>query len=288
MKILNYVFVIVLACVVAFTTARYAVPTKDVSGVEVTQKETRWEKIKKRGTLRCGYFLWPPVQVKDPNTGKMGGSIPAIVEEMAKQMNLKVDWVEEVDFAHMLSGYDRYDMICSPLTQNGARARETAFTMPLGYGGMYLFSRKDDHRFDADIMKINDPSVRITTLDGEYSTIIAAEDFPKAQTVPLGQLGAGAQMMLQVSSGKADIAITDLFSAQTFIESNQDKVKLVSDNPVRVFSFSFALAPDDFALKEAMNAALSNLSEIGFLNRSFKTSERGIAKLLRLATPYKE
>ncbi|HBM91100.1 MAG TPA: hypothetical protein DD400_04405 [Rhodospirillaceae bacterium] len=283
MKFYQLVLVVVLSCLTAFSTSYFMSNKTENTSAE---KETRWEQVKKRGTLRCGYFVWPPFVVKDPNTGKMQGSLVEIAEEMGKQMDLKVTWTEEIDFAHMFSGYNRYDMICGPITQNGLRARETDFTVPLAYGGLYAFVRKDDNRFNDNVKAINDEKVRISMIDGEYSSILASELFPKAQTVPVSQLASGAQMILQVSTGKADIAITDVFSAQAFIDNNPDKIKMASKTPLRVFSFSFPLPPNELSFKAAVNATLTNMNETGFLDKMYSKAEKGIAKLFRLALPY--
>ncbi|MGE0109530.1 MAG: substrate-binding periplasmic protein [Bdellovibrionales bacterium] len=285
MKPLQFLSVLLLSAAVAFGTVHFSGAPQTASA---PQKETRWEQIKKRGTLRCGYMVWPPFHMKDPNTGEMTGIMPDIMEAIASQLGLKLEWTEEVDYAHMFSGYNRYDLACTPVTSNGSRVRETDFSRDFGYTGLYGFVRADDSRFDNDITRLNDPSVRVSLIDGEYSNIIVAEDFPKAQPVAITQMGNGSQMILQVATKKADFAITDPFSGQGFMENNPDSIKLVSKKPIRVLDLSLPIPHDEPAFKAAVDVTISNLSRIGALDRIYRRYERGIAKVIRVAKPYQE
>ena len=283
MKFYQLVLVVVLSCLTAFSTAYFVSKKTETVSAE---KETRWEQVKKRGTLRCGYFVWPPMTEKDLDTGKVKGIFPEIIEEMAHQMKLEVEWTAEVDRLHMFSGYNKYDMICTPLIRNGSRARETRFTVPLSYLGLYLFVRADDNRFERNIEALNNPDVRIAVVDGSYSSMLVREVFPKAKTIPLTQLSSGAELILQVSTNKADATITDSFSGQAFIENNPGKIKIASDEPVRVLGFSFATPPHESFFGEVVDATLSNLIDIGFLDKTYKKYEKGVGRLVRVARPY--
>ncbi len=36
-------------------------------------KESAYERVMRTGTIRCGYFLFPPLAVKNPNTNMLSG-----------------------------------------------------------------------------------------------------------------------------------------------------------------------------------------------------------------------
>src|SRR4051812_48435106 len=86
---------IVIAALVSFGTYKL---TSDHD--HAIRKETAYERILRTGTLRCGYGIWPPVMLmKDANTGKISGVLVDITKEMAKALNLKVEWIEETGWA---------------------------------------------------------------------------------------------------------------------------------------------------------------------------------------------
>ena len=98
-------------------------------------RDSVYDRVIRTGTIHCGYFLWPPFLEKDVNTGKMSGLSYDIMEEIGKQLSLKIEWAEEVNFASMFEGFasGRYDMICGPMFPTPARARASDFTIPLFY-----------------------------------------------------------------------------------------------------------------------------------------------------------
>lgn len=251
-------------------------------------KETRWEQVMKRGTLRCGYFMWPPFLERENGSGKVTGPIADIIEKMASNLSLKVDWVSEVDVAHAFLNYDRFDMICAPFTQNGLRARVSDFSIPLGYGGAYVWVREGDHRFDGALDALNDPAVKIAIMDGEMSDLLSQELFPKAQRVAMSQVGAGGQLIMEVVDGKADATITDAFSMALFQMSNPGKIKAASMTPVRVTNFSFPLPPNEYSFKNAVDIALREMVETGLIDRLLRPYEQGMARILRPAKLYQE
>ena len=89
---------------------------------------------------------------------------------LAKNLGLKVEWVEEVGWGTMIEGLqtDRYDMVATPIWTNSTRARQVDFSKSLYYSPIYAWVKAGDKRFNADdLSALNNPKYTIGTVDGE-------------------------------------------------------------------------------------------------------------------------
>ena len=112
----------------------------------------------------------------------------------------------------------RYDLVPCALWPTTARARYATFSQPLFYSGVGVYVRADDNRFAGNLSRINDPSVKIATIDGEMAAAIAKTDFPRATEVALPQLSEIATMLLNVKEGKADVTFVEKYFAYEFMK----------------------------------------------------------------------
>jgi polar amino acid transport system substrate-binding protein len=233
----------------------------------------------------------PPHIIKDANTGAMSGIIYDIMEESAKLLDFKIDWAEEVGFATMNPGLQagRYDAICFNYWQNPADGKlgYIGFSTPLYYMPVGAFVRADDTRFDKDIMALNDPSVRVSTSDGQISTLIAQQDFPKAQVITLPNMTDVAQNFMEISSGKADVTFLSLRDGYKFDEANLGKIKnIAAKQPVRVYASVIAIPQDDRKFEVMLNTAFSQLINGGIVDRILKKYEEYSGAIFPVAKPY--
>ncbi len=249
-----------------------------------------YDRVMESGKVRCGYFTWPPFLEKDVNTGEMSGIVVDVIEEIGRRLDLEVEWTEEVSFAAMFEGFrtGRYDVMCGPVSPTPARARVSDFTMTLGFGAEYLYARADDTRFDNNLAAINDPAVKFASFDGEYSAVIAQEEFPKAQNVSIPHLSEPSQLLLAVTTGKADVTATDPVIGLAFIRNNPDKLKVIEGGPVRFVPFAFGLPVGDYELKRLIDITIEDLHINGFIDRAYQQNPEYDATLFRVADPWKE
>jgi polar amino acid transport system substrate-binding protein len=247
--------------------------------------ETAWERVEKTRTLRCGYIILPPEFVKDVNTGKFSGVAYDVTNEIAKRLGLKVEWTEEVTFPTMAEGLKagRYDALCFTLYRNTQRALVMDFTMPLFATPTLTFARHGDTRFDHNLAAIDNASVTIATVDGEMSSIIAKDQFPKAKTHSLPQTTPLSDMLLSVASGKADVTFINAAAAMPYLEKNPDTLHLVAlDRPVNLYSHGLAMGLGEHTLKSALNVALAEMIDQGELDRILDQYEKAPGALYRL------
>lgn len=283
MRFLQLLMVILLAIAIGLGIARYA-PLPVVEPI----KETRLDQIKRTGVLRCGYSIWPPALTRDPNTGAFQGLFFDLMEEMGKQLNLKIEWTTEVSPAHMFTDLDagRYDMVCSSFIATPARAKAGAFSIPIFYNALRLYARADDTRFDDMATNPNNADVTFAVVDGGISAIMAAQRFPLAQRPALPELSSPADAFLYVAAGKADLTISEPLTFALFDKNNPGRIKLVYGEPLQVLGGRMPLPTKEHDLKNMIDATLTHLHDTGVIEALLTKHEPEKARFIRAALPY--
>ena len=220
-------------------------------------------RVRDSHVLRAAYVNYPPSMTVDANTKAKRGIMPAVIEEAAKAMGIKVSYVEETSFGSMVDTLenDHADIVVSGIWPSSTRALRADFSRVVYYSSIYVYVRSDDPRFDGKSAAINDRKIRIATIDGELSSIIAASDFPNATTVSLPQQTDVPQLLLQLTSHKADVTFVEPAIADEFIAKNSGSIRVVSGvAPVRLFPNCFLFRKGDTGLRDAINIALLELT----------------------------
>jgi polar amino acid transport system substrate-binding protein len=241
------------------------------------------------GKIRCGYVVYPPGLIKDPKTGKFSGISYDAVEQAAKNLGLKVEWTEEVGWGAMIEGLqaDRYDAICSPVWANTTRGKLVDFSIPLFYSGIGAYVRSGDTKFN-NLKALDDPNIKIATMDGEMSDIIAQAQFPKAQKVSLPQNSDVSQLLLNVSQNKADVTFVEPFFGAGFMKTNPGALKNVAlQKPLRVFGNTMMFKRGETEFKQMMNAAFEELLNQGYIDELISKYEPFPGAFYRAQQPYK-
>ena len=240
------------------------------SAMKPNRSESLADKVINSGEIRIGYIVYPPLLSKDQATGKLSGISYDIVEAVAKNLNLKTNWVEEVGWGSMIEGLktNRYDMIGTQVWPNSARAREAIFSIAPMKSGVYPYVRNGDSRFNANLSQLNSNQFIVSTLDGEMSTFIAKEDYPLAKTVSLPQSSSYAELFLNVINRKADITFASISAANDFLKSNPYKIERVGNAPVRTFGETFAFVRGQDSMVSMWNIALGEIINDGTVART--------------------
>src|SRR5262249_44555557 len=89
-------------------------------------------KIRREGVINVGYAQTGPWFYKDAKTGELGGIYKDVVDLLAKEIQIKVEW-KEVTFANSTVGLRRgdYDLFGSSLVYLVQRALVVSFVGPL-------------------------------------------------------------------------------------------------------------------------------------------------------------
>ncbi|HYI64050.1 MAG TPA: transporter substrate-binding domain-containing protein [Allosphingosinicella sp.] len=260
------------------------------SGSAPAAQHSTLDRVLSSGTIRAAYLVRPPNIIKNPNTGRLSGIFVDIVEEMARRQGLRVQWVEEVTWATMIEGLNsnRYDVVGTGIWRNATRGRAADFTIPLFYSGVGAFVRNDDHRFDSDLSLINNPGVRISTIDGEMAAIIARADFPNARTVSLTQVSDTSQMLLEVQTNKADVTFLAAQIGARYMQQNAGTIRNIAvARPIRVFPESLMIRTNDYAFKAMLDSAITELVNSDFVERTIARNDAMPDAYYLVANPYR-
>jgi ABC-type amino acid transport substrate-binding protein len=287
-KLSQFVLIVLLSAAVAFGAASYAVHHAG-SAPQTAPRETAFERVTRTGVLRCGYFIFPPIFMRDPNTNTLSGLSVDMMTEMAKNAGLKIDWTEEVDFGTWPAGLKagRFDAVCGPIWPDVALAREVLFTHPMFYAGIYAYARGDDRRFDNNLAAINDPSVTIAVIEGNAPRYLAQALFPKARLQTLPQNAQAGTVAEYVATKKADILFWDENGVHDFLKANPGSLHNVDPaHPLKAMPFELAIGPDNVRLQNLLNVGLQGLEDTGAISRLLDKWERAPGDFYRLAKPY--
>jgi len=226
------------------------------------KSETAYERVMRTGVLRCAYGLWDPAVMRDPNTGQFSGIVYDFMQEVGKSLNIKVEYTLEVpwDSIGVALHSGKVDAHCAGVCATPARGRVMAFSHPLFFAPIAAFSRKNDHRFDFNLERINQPDVTVALSDDDITTEIYKTDFPRAKIFTLPQFSPPEELFLAIASNKADVTINGPSRLPNFERGYPGKIKVIPTTvPLRVLSNTIAVDIDEEQLLHVLNTAIDQL-----------------------------
>ncbi|MFA7276929.1 MAG: transporter substrate-binding domain-containing protein [Pseudobdellovibrionaceae bacterium] len=236
-------------------------------------KEGAYERVVSSGVVRCAYGISPPVMVKDPNTGMMSGLDYEIWQEIGKELGLKIEWTEEAGWGNFIEGLrsGKYDAFCTELWPDPARSKFLSLAGPVVFSFADAYVRADDHRFDGDLGKINEPTVKIPAVEGDISVAMAQNRFPKAGIDYLPQTATLSDMFLSVITKKSDVIFIDQAMIAALDKNNQGKIRRLENVP-HVFTFGsyFGVRAGEYQLRDMIALALRTMKNDGRLEKLAK------------------
>jgi len=282
----KYILSLSLCLLVVGVTAGRTSKASSLYGYE---KDSLHDRILEAGKIRCGYFLFPPYSMKDPNTGKMSGIFVDALEEAASNLGLKVEWAEEVGYGTMVEGLKtgRYDLVPTGVWPNANRARYADFSNPLFYSGIVAYARSDDHRFDKNLKAIDDKTVTISTIDGTVQDVMARKDFPHAHVLSHPEMSDASQILLDVTTRKADVTFIEPGLAAIFLKGNPGSVQSITGKkPIAVIANTMMFKLGEPSFKSMLNTALAELINTGYIDHLINKYEPAPGAYYRIARPY--
>jgi len=242
-------------------------PSSQSSGFQTTS----YNRVMASNTLRCAYAIYPPFLSKDPNTGKLSGIGPDVMAEFEKATGIKVTWGPEIDFGAITPTLQsgKADAFCTEMAMTPARGRVLAGSIPLSFGAIEGYVRKDDKRFDNNPEAINHAHVKVEVNMGDLSEQIAQRFFPQATKVYKGEMGGEDQLFLDVAMGKADITFSGPSNLSAFNKGNPEKAlrKVPFARPLYSVPGVIAVDIHEQALLSTLNAAMHDLVDNGVISR---------------------
>ena len=262
-------------------TAFYSAPSQASSEA--------YQRVISSGVLHCGYTPWPGLIDVDPNTKKLSGVFYDYMNELARTMEIKVEWTAEVPFGEIPEALNtgKIDAHCSGAWTNPVRGKFADRVTPVSYQYVTAFTRADDKRFDNKLEAINAEDIKVSVIDGESSSTIASTNFPKATAISNPQGTDGTQMLMDVITGKADVAFTDLGLLEKVMKENPGKIRRVETTyPLQVFGNPVWIKKGETELKNTLDIATMQLINDGTIEKILSKHETMPGMFLRPNVSY--
>lgn len=229
--------------------------------------ETAYDRVMETGVLRCGFLTWPPMQYEDLNTGEMAGPISDYAAALSEALDFELVWAEELNLSTYLADLNagRYDVECAGGWPTPERAKRVTYLTPVFFVPYYIYVRGDDDRFN-EIAALNADGVTMAIMDGENTSQLRDRMFGNTQTVEIPGNGQVSDLILSVTTGKADFTALDTLSAHQFLENNPGEIKPIGA-PVHMIPISLSVAQGETALKEMLETTTNLLLYNGEIDR---------------------
>jgi len=172
------------------------------------REESVLAKCRKEGVLRVGYAQTGPWFYKDAKTGELNGIYKDVVDQLAKEIQVKVEW-KETTFANVTVALRRgdFDLFGSSLTYLVPRALVVDFVGPYYSKGSLLMCHKDNAGRFKTAADLNSADVTFSVTSGASEEPRIPLLFPAKPKVitTTGQVSLGAE---PVRAKKADVWIS--------------------------------------------------------------------------------
>lgn len=255
-------------------------PSVNTSLPSSTSLETTFERTVRTKELSVCYVVWAPSVIKDPNSGKLSGFLIEMAERIAEEAGFNLKYIESSwgGFPADLSA-GKCDVGVAGFYPLIPRSTAVSFTLPFYYAGNSGVVRADDGRFSS-ISNLNDSTVKIAVLQGEFGHVYSKRYFPKAKLIILEKSADNTAPLLAVSSGQADVGLIMEDVVKGYVNSHPE-VKPVFAEPYSSTPVSWAVRRNDQQLLNFLNNAIKYLEVTGELealaakyNSSFLTLDQ--------------
>jgi polar amino acid transport system substrate-binding protein len=215
----------------------------------------------KEGTLSVGTDTpYPPFEIGQPPD--ISGYDIEVMNGIAEQMDLTPEYTA-TGFGTIFrdTAVGQFDTAAAASDITAERERVVDFTDPY-----YLSSTALVVTTDSDITSVDDLSGKIVGVQDGTTQQDYAEDETDASDIR--GFPEGPNAIAALVTGQVEAVLLDQATAVDQVSENEGDIEIVEEIPTDVF-FGFAVAPDNDALREAMNDALATLKEDGTIDKLY-------------------
>lgn len=207
---------------------------------------------------------YPPLQFIDPKSGKQVGWEYDAMAEIAKRLNIRVEY-QNTSWDAMIEAVSggQYDLGMTGITIKEERKEKVDFSDPYMRSEMFMLVRGDESRFaDAkSFAAFNEGLVGAqagTTpfYVAVYNVLDGNEQNPRIKLFET--FGASVQAL---KSGDVDVVLTDGTAGKGYVDASSGGLKLVG-GPLGTEDFGF-IFPKGSDLVAPINAAIASIKEDG-------------------------
>lgn len=251
---------IVLFLVVALALALAACGGK-------SQAANHLEAIKQAGVMKVGTSAdYPPFESVDAN-GKYVGFDIELMEEVAKRMGVKVEWVD-MPFDSLIAAVQEGKIDASVAAFNYSEERdqsidftdayytsEDAFTVAEGFSGV-IAKPEDVAAYKVGVQTG-------TTQDDWLTGLVEAGTLPEANLFRYDRVD---QAMLDLKAGRIEVLMSDLVPAKALAEQTGG-VKIVYSGVLSAGPINMVIPNGDAELQAELNRIIKELQAEGFIDQ---------------------
>lgn len=219
--------------------------------------------IQKSKVMNVCVAEWPPFSQKDATTGKYTGVDIDAMEAMATALGATTSY-HDTTFGNMPAAIQSgtCDMGTS-LYVTASRAAAIDFARPVLYGGDTALVKKGETKFKT-IDDLNKAGVKIATATGESGDIYAKANLTNATIIPIDVDSSDqSRFMLEVTSGRADIAIADSYTIANFAKEHPETEVIFKDKPFNLSPDAYGVRHGDTNLLNFMNNSILSMQANG-------------------------
>ncbi len=220
------------------------------------------------GVLNVGCEVgYPPFEdfAEDGTTPK--GYDVDIITAVADKLGLKVNIINTA-WDGIFAGIGvNYDVVCSAVTITPERQETMIFSTPYINNYQAVVLLKDDSK---QVNSFNDLDGMSIALQKETTSDILMSDYKSTGTIDI-QIVANEKVtscFTQLQNGEVDAVVVDSTVADGYINSS-DAFKIVYEDQSEPEQFGIAMAPGNEGLQAAINQALKELEDEGFIKETY-------------------
>ncbi len=210
---------------------------------------------------------YPPLQFVEPSSGEAIGWEYDAMAEIAKRLNLNVEY-QNTSWDAMIPAVSdgQYDMGMTGITIREDRAEKVDFSDPYMRSEMVMLVKGDETRFsdaagfaaNPDLLMAAQPGTTPFYV-GVYDVLDGNEANPRIKLFET--FGATVQAL---KAGDVDLVLTDGTAGQGYVEASNGGLKIVGE-PLGTEDFGF-IFPKGSALVAPINAAIAAMRADGTLD----------------------
>jgi polar amino acid transport system substrate-binding protein len=209
-----------------------------------------------------------PLNFADPATGQGIGWEYDAFNEIARRLNLKVEW-KLSSWDAMIEGVrqGQFDVGMDGITITDERKQQVDFSDPYMRSEMVMLVRADESRFTDGKSFVDNPDLLVGAQTGTtnfytavYDLLDGNEDNPRIKLFET--FGASVQAL---KTGDVDLVLMDKTSASGYIGASPQSFKVVG-TPIKSEEFGFIFKPGS-DLIGPVNAALQSMKDDGTIDK---------------------
>jgi ABC-type amino acid transport substrate-binding protein len=224
------------------------------------------DRVKTSGKFTVAVVPAPPISSINPQTGEPEGFAIDVIRQVAERAQLKIEFLPS-DWATMSAALNsnKADVVVGPVFFSEGRAKDFIFTDPLlAFAIVAVVPAAQAANFQrSDLFK---PGLRIAVGKGGFDAEFVNKFMPKAELKAFPPDDATLPL-LEVASGRADVAIADFATADKFAKEHPTIRILFADQPLSLQFAGFMVRGGDEAWVRFLNVALRNMALSGDLKQ---------------------